>query len=146
MFMKGKADRNMKCTDTRVKTKLVMLGIFIISAMAFLLFGFVAYFNPMYEVFGFGIFFSRGAALAIIILTMMVLILVSYDTMTCIRNLSCCKNHFNSLFDHLVLYHRFVGYLILIYSIVHTIGHLCGSALHIHIEDMETVNEILTHN
>ena len=89
VLFKSKEDKKIRCMDVRVRTKLMMLYIVLFSFSGFLLFGLIAYFNPMYEVFGPGIVFSRGAALAIIFLTMLVLLFVSYDTLTWIRNTRC---------------------------------------------------------
>lgn len=138
-------DKKIKCMDMRTKTKVIMMYITLLTIIAFIFFALVAYFNPMYGVFGVGILFSRGAALAIVLLTILVLLFVSYDTMTWIRGIVCCRR-FHSLFDHLVLYHRFCGYMILLYSVIHSIGHLTGTALHVHLNDTETVNAVFTHN
>ena len=125
---------------------MIMLYIAIMSICAFVLFGLVAYFNPMIDVLGISLFFSRGAALAIILLTMLVLIFVSYDFMTWLRKCSCCRKKMQDLFDHMVLYHRFCGYLILLYSVIHSIGHCTGTAPSIHRKPLEEVNSVFTHN
>ena len=65
----------------------------------------IAFTMPMYDLFGPGIMISRGAALAIIVLTMITMFFVSYDLTTCIRQK--LRGKCSTLFDFQILFHRF---------------------------------------
>ena len=130
---------------TKARYTCMLVVIAIISLIAFLLFAIIAYFNPMYDMFGPGILFSRGAALAIIVLTMIAMFLVTYDATTFCQNK--LKKRCATFFDFQVLFHRFCGFLILFYSWVHTIGHLTGSIRGLSKEkDVNEINDVLTHH
>lgn len=133
-----------KLIDTRMRFMTILVIIFLVSVLAFVLFALLAFFNPMYDMFGPGILFSRGAALAIILLTMFTVFLVTYDLTTCCRNK--LKKRCSTLFDFQILFHRFSGFLITFYSVVHTIGHLTGSVRGLaEEEDVDEINKVLTH-
>ena len=68
--------------DPRMRYFRILIIIVIVSIISFIFFAVVAYFNPMYDAFGPGILFSRGAALAILVLTMFGMFLVTYDLTT----------------------------------------------------------------
>jgi NADPH oxidase 2 len=88
--------------------------------------------------------FSRGSALAILVFTVMAMFFVSYDVTTWVRKK--LKGRCSTIFDFQILFHRFCGYVILIYSVIHTIGHLSGTIRKIdQEEDLEKVNDHLTH-
>jgi len=139
--------RNKKCLtfiDPRMRYFRTLTIILIISIVSFIFFAIVAYFNPMYDAFGPGILFSRGAALAILLLTMFGMFLVTYDLTTWVRNK--LKRRWNTVFDFQILFHRFSGFLITIYSYIHTVGHLTGSIRALDKEkDVNKINSVLTH-
>ena len=83
----------------------VLFIILCISIAAFILFALITLFDPMYDMFGVGILLGKGAALAIIVLTMMAMFFVTYDVTTMIRNK--LKKTFSTLFDFQLLFHRF---------------------------------------
>lgn len=98
----------------------------------------------MYDAFGPGILFSRGAALSILVLTMFAMFLVTYELTTYVRNK--LKRRCNTLFDFQILFHRFSGFLITITSYIHVVGHLTGSIRAMDKEkDMDELNSVLTH-
>ena len=72
--------------DAKMRYTSIVIIITIISILCFLIFAIIAYFNPMYDAFGAGILFSRGAALSIIVLTVFAMFLVTYDLTTFCRN------------------------------------------------------------
>jgi len=72
--------------DAKMRYTSIVIIITIISILCFLIFAIIAYFNPMYDAFGAGILFSRGAALSIIVLTILAMFLVTYDLTTFCRN------------------------------------------------------------
>ena len=132
------------CEGTKMRYSLILIIILCLSIAWFFLFAIIAFFHPMYDMFGVGILFSRGAALAIIVLTMIAMFLVTYDVTTMWRNK--LKRTCSTLFDFQLLFHRFCGFLIFFYSIVHTIGHLTGSARGLSGEkDVNKINHVLTH-
>ena len=121
------------CSNPRTRYFSTYLIILLISFWFFLISAIIAYFHPMYSVFGVGILLSRGAAFPIIALTMLAMFLVTYDFTTwCRKHL---KTRCATLFDFQILFHRFSGMLITFYSIVNSIGHLTGSLKAIHEED-----------
>jgi hypothetical protein len=125
------------------KTK-IMAVVTLISIFAFIFFATIAFFNPMCSKFGPGILFSRGAALSILLLTIFAMFLVTYDLTTCIQKK--IKKRCSTLFDFQILFHRFSGFLITFYSIVHTIGHLTSSIKYLDQEDdLDKINSVLTH-
>jgi len=71
-----------KLIDPKMRYTTILLCILVISIICFVFFALLAYFNPMYNMFGVGILFSRGAALSIIVLTMLAMFLVTYDLTT----------------------------------------------------------------
>jgi NADPH oxidase 2 len=94
--------------------------------------------------FGVTLMFSRGSALAILVFTVMAMFFVSYDVTTWVRKK--LKGRCSTIFDFQILFHRFCGYVIMIYSVIHTIGHLSGTIRKIdQEEDLEKVNDHLTH-
>ena len=95
----------------------------VLTLAGFSLFAYLAI--PFEDFMGAGILFSRGAALAIELLTASAMILICYDLLRCCRGIT--KNRCKGLLDHHLYYHRWAGYLILIYSLIHTVGHLTGS-------------------
>lgn len=132
-----------KLIDTRMRYTSILAILLVISILWFILFALLALFDPMFDMFGPGILFSRGAALAIICLTMIAIFLVTYDVTTWCR--TKLKRRFSTLFDFQILFHRFWGFLITFYSVVHTIGHLTGSIRALHNDKhLEETNEVLT--
>ncbi|CAI2380621.1 unnamed protein product [Moneuplotes crassus] len=89
---------------------------------------------------------SRGSASSILGLTGILMLLVSYDLLTYIR--SKCKGRCQLWLNHNILLHRFCGYLITFFSIVHVVGHLSGSIKKFsEAKDIDNVNEVtLNHN
>ena len=127
--VKGKHSQCPQLIDTRMRYTTIIIIMLIVSIILFIVFALVAYYNPMYDEFGPGILFSRGAALAILVFTIFGMFLVTYDITTWWRK--SWKKRCSTLFDFQILFHRVAGFIITFYSIVHTIGHLTGSILFI---------------
>lgn len=77
------------------------------------------------DIIGPALLVSRGGALAIMVLSIFLLLFVSYDFLTCIR--PYVAHMCLSLLDFNVHFHKFCGYLILMYSSIHSISHLSFS-------------------
>ena len=117
-----------------------------LTLLAFVINGAIAYKSDYYALLGFAVIISRGAALAIMLLCALLLLLVSYDLLTILRRWSCPRRILLSFLDHNVLLHRICGDLLVIYSIIHVLGHAFGSILVLHREeDLEAINLALTH-
>ena len=117
-----------------------------LSLLAFVVNGAIAYSSDYYALLGFAVIISRGAALAIMLLCALLLLLVSYDLLTLLRRCSCARRMLLSFLDHKVLLHRICGDLLVLYSLVHVLGHAFGSVLVLHREqDLEAINLALTH-
>jgi len=91
-----------------------------------------------FKLIGPQILISWGSALAIVGLLTLMLLLVSYDVVTCLRTW-CCKSNC-LLIDKKILFHQICGFMILIYSLAHTIGHLTGSMITASHADLDDVN------
>lgn len=83
----------------------VMAVIIVISIVAFMLNAFLTFLTPSYDKFGVGILMGKGAALSILVLTMLLMFLVTYDLTTWVRGI--LNRWCNTLFDLQVLFHRF---------------------------------------
>jgi len=114
-----------------------------IIAISCIFFGIFAIIVSQYQYFkliGVPILLSWGSAAAIFSLLTILLFLVSYDVLTCLRG-SCCKRNC-TIIDKKILFHRISGFLILGYAFLHTIGHLTGSIRTVAFGDLEKVNEV----
>lgn len=132
------------CLDTKIRYTSWNLTLIAFSLVLFGIFSTVTLFTDAYDLFGPGLLFGKGAALVILIFTMLAMFFVSYDLTTWLRGK--LKGKWSTLFDFQILFHRFCGYVILIYSVIHTIGHLTGSYYKLNKEkDMEKINEALTY-
>ena len=133
------------CMNTKIRYTTWNLIFLVLSFVLFGIFATVTVFSNAYDLFGPGLIFSRGAALVILIFTMLAMFFVSYDLTTWLRRK--LKGRCSTLFDFQILFHRFCGYIILTYSIIHTIGHLTGSFRGLHQEkDLTKINKALTHH
>ena len=72
--------------DTNKRYIPIVIIIAIISILSFVAFAIVTYFSTMYDAFGVGILIGKGAALSVIVLTILAMFLVTYDLTTCCRN------------------------------------------------------------
>lgn len=96
-----------------------------------------------FKLIGFPILLSRGSASAILGLLTVLLFLVSYDVLTCLRGKCCLKNC--TIIDKKILFHRISGFMILGYSVLHTIGHLTGSMKTAATANLDDLNAALLH-
>lgn len=121
-------ERVPKITNQGLKNTLIGIVLTIISCCCFIIFALVTYFTrrgAVVEVIGYGLLFSRGSALAIMVMCNFLLIFVSYDFLTCCRPI--CARHCLSVLDFNIHFHKICGYLILFYSCLHSICHLAFS-------------------
>ncbi|RNA12749.1 Cytochrome b-245 heavy chain [Brachionus plicatilis] len=71
-----------------------------------------------------GISFARASALCIELNSAAILLLVCRNLISFLRNLLCCKPKVVRIFDKHVTFHRYLGYLIIFFSIIHTVAHV----------------------
>jgi hypothetical protein len=129
--------------NTKFRYSVVNFFLLILSFILFAIFAISTSFTDAYKVFGVTLLFSRGGALVILIFTMLAMFFVSYDVTTWLRGK--LKGKCATIFDFQTLFHRFCGYVILTYSVIHTIGHLTGTFRVIHnTKDFEKINDVLT--
>jgi predicted ferric reductase len=140
---KGGMFKNMMI-NTKMRYSRVLIAIIIISILIFLLFAILEFFKSTYDLFGVGILFAKGAAIPILLLTMLALFFVTYELTTCCR--TACKTRCSAVFDFQILFHRVSGFLITFYSFVHTIGHLSGTFRALDNEkDLDVINAVFSH-
>ena len=84
-----KSSKSRRCPtpiDGKKRYTSIVIIITIVSILSFVAFAIVTYFSTMYDAFGVGILIGKGAALSIIVLTVLAMFLVTYDLTTCCRN------------------------------------------------------------
>ncbi|CAI2386301.1 unnamed protein product [Moneuplotes crassus] len=121
-------ERVPKITNQALKDWLVTGVIGCISALCFIAFALYTHLkaNPVvFAMLGNQLMVAKGCALAIIFLCVAVLLFVSYDFLTAIRG--CCGGKCLSLLDSHLLFHKVCGFLLFIYSTIHTICHCAWS-------------------
>jgi hypothetical protein len=122
-------DVKMTIPSQSFKTQLHNAGIVVISLIGFTLLALYTHYkginNPVNSVtyFGPGIIVAKGCALAIYFLIIMIMFFVSYDVLTWMRT-RCCGLRLLTLIDFSIVFHKFCGWLILFYSVLHTVMHL----------------------
>lgn len=118
---------------------------FILSCYAifqFIILAYIASTYSYYDMIGPGILVSRGAASALLALLGFNLLFVSNDLLTFLWG-KVCRSRCAIFFDQKIWLHRFCGFSILFYSIMHVAGHLTGSIRSISTHSKEEVNEVL---
>ncbi|CAI2386629.1 unnamed protein product [Moneuplotes crassus] len=121
-------ERVPKITNQALKDWLITGVIGCISALCFVAFALYTHLktNPVvFAMLGNQLMVAKGCALAIIFLCVAVLLFVSYDFLTAIRG--CCGGKCLSLLDSHLLFHKVCGFLLFIYSTIHTICHCAWS-------------------
>ena len=81
-------ERVPRMTNQTLKNNLIIAGLVALSIVCFITWAIVTYVTRrrvVTDIIGFPLLISRGCALAIMILSIILLLLVSYDFMTCIR-------------------------------------------------------------
>ncbi|CAI2365677.1 unnamed protein product [Moneuplotes crassus] len=114
-----------KCFDLR---KDYIPKLIIITTASFgcaIIMGIIILFHDYFDQYGFLLLISKSCCAAIVFLMTLLLFFISHDLMTCIRRR--CKNFISGWLDHYFMIHKFCGYLITIYGIIHSICHLAGS-------------------
>lgn len=72
-----------------------------------------------------GISISRASAVCLNLNCFLILLPVCRNLITYLRNLNFCSLSIKrGLFDKHITYHRYIGYMIIIFSIVHVMGHI----------------------
>ena len=121
--IEGPEDAKVLITSQKLKKILICLMIIVIVKVGFYI-GYedsknisllVEKMNP----YGFWI---HASVLPIFILFIFIILFVSYDFLTYMRR-KICRMRFVTLFDNSVYFHKFCGYLLLIFSIYHSIFH-----------------------
>ena len=94
---------------------------------------------------GFGVLISRAGVFVILLFTTLSIVCISRELNTCLRR-GCCGRRCEALLDEHVMYHKVCGYIAIVYSLLHTLGHLFGSVRAMSQADsVEEINHILTH-
>ena len=65
--------------------------------------------------------------MSISVITLLCCMFITRDLVTCLRN-GCCGRYCTVILDEHILFHKFCGFLAMVYSIIHVIGHLFGTA------------------
>lgn len=101
-----------------------VIVIFVISVFCFGLLAAVTYLirREAYDIIGYGLLASRGAALSILVLDIFSLLFVSYDMLTWVRSHRWARRCV-TLLDFNVYFHKICGYLIFVYAVIHTACH-----------------------
>jgi hypothetical protein len=140
---KGGMFKNMMI-NTKLRSSRILIAIIIMSILVFILFATLEFFKDTYDFFGVGILLAKGAAIPILLLTMLALFFVTYEMTTCCR--TACKTRCSAVFDFQILFHRLSGFMITFYSFVHTIGHLTGTFRVLDDEkNLDVINAIFSH-
>ena len=77
--------------------------------------------------YGCGLWLARASAFAILILTVMCIFAISRDILTALRCRGCCAAHCEVVLNEHLMYHKFCGFVIVVFSVLHTVGHLYGT-------------------
>ena len=125
------------------KKCLLLTCILIIGMIFFLISAIIASQSHYFEFLGPGILFSWGSAAAILALNFIGTMFVAYSFITFCRWI--CKTRCAYLIDQKIFIHELWGYLILIFSWIHTIGHLTGLFIKIPKSTIYEINYNLMH-
>ena len=127
------------------RTQLALVIICLITLAFFLLGGFLVSDDYM-KYFGSGLWLARASAFAILILTLMCILAISRDLLTALRCRGCCGAHCSCILNEHLMYHKFCGFLIMVFSVLHTVGHLYGTLPAMANEtDLDVLNSKLTY-
>ncbi|CAI2381024.1 unnamed protein product [Moneuplotes crassus] len=119
----------------------LFLVLTIVAIIAFIVMGCITGSYSYSRYIGPWVIVSRGSASAILGTTGILMFFVSYDVLTYIR--SKCKGKCQIWLNHNILIHRFCGYVVTFFSILHTIGHCSGSIRKFSEEkDIQNVNDV----
>ncbi|CAI2375561.1 unnamed protein product [Moneuplotes crassus] len=118
-------DQTKKCIDLRRNYVSKLCTIFTVSVVLGVMMGTIIYFTDYYELIGWWIICSKGSSVAILFILGICMFFISHDLMTCARRR--CKNLISGWLDHYFMIHKFCGFLLTVYSIVHSFCHLAGS-------------------
>ncbi len=77
--------------------------------------------------YGSGLWLARASAFSVLILTVLCILFISRDLLTSLRCRGCCGSHCPVILNEHLMFHKFCGFLIMIFSLLHTIGHLYGT-------------------
>lgn len=103
-------------------------------------------FPAMYQFMGAWVLVSRGEAMAVVFLTVFLFLLLSRGFITQLRRLVGHFAVFEAMVDHHVSMHVATFAFMVFCSILHVIGHLCGSIpFIIHAKNEDEVNKALTY-
>jgi len=114
-----------KCIDLKRDYVPKLATILTISLILWFILGTIVYFTPYYDVFGWYIVCSKGWSLAIMFTMSFLMFFISHDIMTWARRK--WKYSISGWLDHYFMIHKFWGYLLTFYSIIHSLCHLTGS-------------------
>ena len=86
--------------------------------------GVIVLYTKYYQLIGLTLICSKSWSGAILTLTSFLMFFMSHDLMTFIRSKT---RRWNRWLDHYYILHRFWGYLMFVFAIIHSICHLTGS-------------------
>lgn len=84
-------------------------------------------FPLMYAFMGPWLLVSRGEAMAIIVLTCLMVMLLTRSLMTAVRPYMAWSSVFQTIADKHVLIHKYIGVMLVLCSAAHVLGHIRGS-------------------
>ena len=133
-------NKKLKCIDMKRDYVPKFMIIFILSIISSIIIGVIVLYTKYYELIGVTLVWSKAWSGGILTLTSFLMFFMSHDLMTWIRRK---WNFMNSWLDHYYILHRFWGYLMTIYAIIHSICHLAGSFKIL--SEEKNINEINDH-
>lgn len=115
-----------KCDNSTFRYLFWAIVIIILTLVPFTIFSFVTFFDPkLMALLGPACIVTRGCALALCFITGLTLLLMCKRFITLLR--SFLGRFAVTLFDKYIYLHRVAGRLVMIFSLIHTIGHLSGT-------------------
>lgn len=85
------------------------------------------YFTDEYDVIGYSMLMAGGSAASIVMLLCLSVFFIYHDLLTFLRKHFIRRNRCSLVFNKKLRFHKFCGYLLILYSIVHILSHLCGT-------------------
>ena len=132
-----------KCKCSKDQECRSQLGLAIISliTLAFFILGGVLLSEKNLKYFGSGFWLARASSFAILFL----IFAVSRDLLTALRCRGCCGARCSVILNEHLMFLKFCGFLILVFSVLHTIGHLYGTyPAMANAKDLNELNDYLT--
>ena len=132
---KCKSSKDQEC---RSQLCLAIIGL---VTLAFFILGGVLLSERNLKYFGSGFWLARASSFAILFL----IFAVSRDLLTALRCRGCCGARCSVILNEHLMFLKFCGFLILVFSVLHTIGHLYVTyPAMANAKDLNELNDYLT--